>query len=78
LHPAEPKTKISYLKGDLPNRSKGRGLRQVSQPLAHALPTFSTADPDLALIMGVWDRLTDEIKARLIEMARAKLCAVEQ
>jgi len=28
-------------------------------------------DPDLALIVGMWDRLADEIKARLIEIIQA-------
>jgi hypothetical protein len=40
------------LKGDLPNRPKGRGLRQDSQPLAHALPTFLPAD--LAEVVERW------------------------
>ena len=40
---------------------------------AHALPTFSTADPDLALIVEVWDRLMDECKQQMIAMARAIL-----
>jgi len=43
--------------------------------LAHALPTSATNDPDLALIVRVWDRLADECKSRLIETARANLCA---
>jgi hypothetical protein len=41
--------------------------------LAHTLPTFSTADPDLALIVSVWDRLADECKRVLIEMVYANL-----
>jgi hypothetical protein len=32
-----------------------------------------TEDPDLALVVGIWGRLADEIKQRLIEMVRAKL-----
>jgi hypothetical protein len=39
--------------------------------LAHALPTSRPEDPDLAFIVGLWDRLTDECKRRLIEMAQA-------
>ena len=34
--------------------------------LAHALPS---KDPDLALIVGLWDRLADEFKQRLIGRA---------
>ncbi len=49
----------------------GDGIHQ--ETLSHALPTFQTGDPDLDLIMGVWDRLASEIKARLIEMVRANL-----
>jgi len=30
-------------------------------------------DPDLALIMGMWGRLADEIEARLIEIIQANL-----
>ena len=43
------------------------------RPLAHALPTFHVEDPDLALIVGLWDRLADECKQRMIEMVRANL-----
>jgi len=38
--------------------------------LSHTLPS---EDPDLAFIVRLWDRLADEIKARLIEMVRANL-----
>ena len=38
--------------------------------LAHALPT---SDPDLAFIVGLWDRLADECKRRLIAIARANM-----
>jgi hypothetical protein len=37
--------------------------------LAHALPALRVEDPDLALIVGLWERLTDECKRRLIEIA---------
>ncbi|MGO9108041.1 MAG: hypothetical protein ACLP9L_02300 [Thermoguttaceae bacterium] len=37
--------------------------------LAHTLIT----DPDLAWITEVWDRLADQIKARLIEIIRENL-----
>jgi hypothetical protein len=40
---------------------------------AHALPTFSTADPDLDLILSVWDRLASETKCRSVEMVHANL-----
>ena len=32
-------------------------------------------DPDLAFILGVWDRLTDECKRRLLEIIKANLPA---
>jgi hypothetical protein len=38
--------------------------------VSHALPT---SDPDLAFIVGLWDRLADECKARLIEVIRENL-----
>jgi hypothetical protein len=41
--------------------------------LSHALPTFSTEDPDLALIVGLWDRLADQIKARLIQIIQENM-----
>jgi len=41
--------------------------------LAHTLPTSHVEDPDLALIVGLWDRLADECKRRLIEMVRANM-----
>src|SRR4051794_27275669 len=67
--PAKP-LKMIALKGDCPNFPSGNGLRPGSRPVAHTLPTFSTADPDLAFIVGVWDRLTAECKRRLIEIVR--------
>ena len=38
--------------------------------LSHALPT---SDPDLACIVGLWDRLADQIKARLLDVIRENL-----
>jgi len=32
-----------------------------------------TSDPDLAFIVGLWDRLADQIKARLIDIIRENL-----
>jgi len=38
------------------------------------LPTpLPSEDPDLALIVGIWDRLADEWKRVLIEMVRSNL-----
>jgi hypothetical protein len=37
------------------------------------LPTSQIADPNLALSVGMWDRMADEIKARLIEIVQANL-----
>ena len=48
------------------------GTHQES--LAHTLPTSEEVhavqifDPDLALIVAVWDRLADDVKRRLIEL----------
>ena len=53
------------------NIRSGRTRPQTS--FAHALPTSHIEDPDLALIVGVWDRLADECKARLIEVIRENL-----
>ncbi len=47
--------------------------RTDQDPLAHALPTSHVEDPDLALIVQLWDRLADECKQRVIEMIRASL-----
>jgi hypothetical protein len=38
--------------------------------LAHNLPTTHDLDPDLAYIVGAWDGLADEIKARLIAIVQ--------
>jgi len=38
------------------------------ESLAHALPTQCGQDPDLALILGMWDKLPDEVKRRMIEL----------
>ena len=42
---------------------------------AHALPTSHVEDPDLAFIMGVWDRLADGVKRWLVEIIEANLPA---
>jgi hypothetical protein len=60
-------------KGDRHNPSNGIGLRSSSRPVAHTLPTSHVEDPDLALIVGLWNRLADECKQRLIEIVRANL-----
>lgn len=54
-----------------PYSGNGQGIHQ--DRLSHVLPTSQTEDSDLALIVGIWGRLADEIKQRLIEMVRAKL-----
>src|SRR5271165_5558200 len=51
-----------------PNGGNGEAIHQ--DRLSHALPT---SDPDLAFIVGLWDRLADECKQRLIEIVRANL-----
>jgi hypothetical protein len=52
------------------NSHAGNGVASHQDRLSHALPS---KDPDLAFIVRLWDRLADEIKARLIEMVRANL-----
>jgi len=48
----------------------GQAEETHRETLSHALPT---SDTDLALIVGLWDRLADDCKQRLIEMVRANL-----
>jgi hypothetical protein len=54
-----------------PKSNPDKEDRTDQEALAHALPTFRVKDPDLALIVGLWDRLTDECKRRLVKIARA-------
>jgi len=44
-----------------PNQDKDEPTRRRKP--AHALPTSSTEDPDLALVVGLWDRLADDASA---------------
>ena len=46
------------------------GKRYIKNRLSQALPT---SDPDLAFIVWLWDRLADQIKARLIDIIRENL-----
>jgi hypothetical protein len=50
------------------NTGNGEGIHQDSR--SH---TLHPNDPDLAFIVGLWDRLADECKARLIEVIRENL-----
>jgi len=50
----------------------GDGPATRRPPAARALPT-QFDDPDLALLLGVWDRLAVEFKARLIDIIRENL-----
>jgi hypothetical protein len=61
---------VAPKKGDS-NPTESIILRQIISDAAHALPTSRVEDPDLALIVGLWDRLADECKRRLIEIVRA-------
>jgi len=45
------------------------GVATHQNRLDHALIT----DPDLALIVGAWDRLDGQCKARLIKIVRANM-----
>ena len=51
-----------------PNGGNGEAMHQ--DRLSHALPT---SDLDLAFIVGLWDRLADQIKARLLDVIRENL-----
>jgi hypothetical protein len=70
----------SELGGKLPGQdstcrksNSHKAERTDQESFAHALPTFHVEDPDLALIVGLWNRLADESKQRLIEMVRANM-----
>ena len=52
------------------NSNAVNGEETHRDPRSHTLPT---SDPDLAFIVGLWDRLADECKARLIEVIRENL-----
>jgi hypothetical protein len=54
-----------------PKSHPDKGDRTDQETLAHALPTSRVEDPDLALIVGLWGRLTDECKRRVIEIVQA-------
>ena len=56
-------------RASVPTTYDDSGSHQES--LAHALPTSHAEDPDIALIVGLWNRLPDECKQRVIEMVRA-------
>jgi hypothetical protein len=48
-------------------------VNEVAADQECRLHTLLTSDPDLAFIVGLWDRLADECKARLIEVIREHL-----
>ena len=54
-----------------PNAGNDEAIHQ--NRLSHALPTSQAEDPDLAFIVGLWDRLANECKQRLIEIVRENL-----
>jgi hypothetical protein len=43
------------------------------QPLAHTLPTSRGQDPDLALIVDVWDRLPENVRDGIVAIVKAAL-----
>jgi hypothetical protein len=51
------------------NSLPGNGRQMHHQAVAHTLPT-QTTDPDLDLIIQIWDRLAVEFKQRLVETVR--------
>jgi len=73
LCPDNPPLKLPGQDSDCHNPYAGNGQAIHQDRLSHALPTSQTEDSDLALIVGLWDRLADEIKQRLIEMVRANM-----
>ncbi len=58
------------LDSPLRNPLSGQGKATHQETLSHALPTLHTEDQDLALIVGLWDRLADQIKTRLIDIIK--------
>ncbi len=60
---------------DSPHRNSLSGQAEEThrETLSLALPTSQAEDPDLAFIMGMWDRLADECKQRLVEVIRENL-----
>jgi hypothetical protein len=71
--PDNPPYKLPGLDSLYPKSSQDQEETTHQETLSHALPTFSGEDPDLALIVGLWDRLADQIKARLIEIVKANM-----
>ena len=57
---------------DSPHRNSlsGQAEETYRETLSHAVPT---SDPDLAFIVGLWDRLADECKAWLMEIIQENL-----
>jgi len=68
---SELRGKLPGLDSDYHNFHAGNEQAAHQDRLSHALPTFSTEDPDLALIVGLWDRLAEVCKQRLIEIVWA-------
>jgi hypothetical protein len=66
---------IPALKRDQYKLSNGIGLRLETGPLAHNLPTtrdgLDIQDPDLAQIVCMWDRLTDDAKRQIMAIIEA-------
>jgi hypothetical protein len=56
-----------------PKSSQDQAVTTHQATLAHALPTSHVEDPDLTMIVGMWDRIADECKRRLIDIVRANL-----
>jgi hypothetical protein len=59
--------------GVRPKMASYIGLRPDSMSPAHTLPTPHTLDPDLAHIVGVWDRLAEEVKETLIRLVNENM-----
>ena len=69
--PCNPSRKLPGQDSSCRKSYPDNGDRTGFDPLAHALPTSRIEDPDLALIIGLWDRLTEECRRVLIETVRA-------
>ena len=71
--PDNPPFKLPGQDSSCRKSNTDKAERTDQESFAHAVPTSHVEDPELALIVGVWDRLADECKQRLIEMVRANM-----
>jgi hypothetical protein len=60
--------RTTALNQDHPNPSNGTGLRPVSRPVAHVLPT----NPDFAEVVQRWDALPPETRDKIMTLVRGE------